>query len=218
MAKDLWRFGGGDIFLELDFREMGVYLDGEVEKQFAFAGALALTWTAKDVRDDLRARLPLYFTVRNKWNERQIQMRGAKKTQPIPFAEVGSTQEYMEWHATGAWKERKGKDRVTVPVRIRRPKTVRTTRSRWAGAVGRRGRTILLDMAKGATGLFTRKGRGDNEKLVFQYLFVDKARIQKVWPFRQLVERRVAHSYEKLAMKALGKALATAKKNVRRRT
>jgi hypothetical protein len=216
MAKDLWRFGDRDIFLELDFREMGVFEDGTIEQQFKFASTLALNWTARDVRDDLRARLPLYFTVRNKWTARQIQMRGAKKTQPIPYAEVGSTQEYMRWHAEGAWKERKAKDRVTVPVRIRRPKTIRTTRSKWAGAIARRGRTILIDMAKGATGLFTRKGRGDSEKLVFQYLFVDKARIQPVWHFKQLVERRVAHSFERLALKALEKAVATAKRKARR--
>ena len=108
MGKDRWIFGTGIIGLELDARELLGYTDREVKKQMAYANSLALNWTARDVRDDLRARLKHTFTIRNKWTAGSIQMKAASKTQVVPYAEVGSRQDYMRLQAEGGWREKQG--------------------------------------------------------------------------------------------------------------
>jgi hypothetical protein len=219
MADDHWVFGGSMLKLELDAREVLGYLDHEVKRQHHFASVLALTWTARDVRDDMRSRLPLYFTIRNKRTAKGIQFRGASTQQSIPFSEVGSLDDYMRMQAMGGWKLADNQGSVAVPVRARRPKTVRTTRSKWPGSMIKRakpGRIIIRDLGKGAAGVFQVKGRGGSGGLVFQWLLVDRVRIQPIWPWKRLVEARVGHSYERLAMKALKRALETAKRRVKR--
>lgn len=86
--------------------------------QLPFAIATALTRTAGDVRDELRATLRDHFTVRSTWVERSIQSEMANKKDVDPTARVGSTYLPMGLHDVGGEKTgRKGS--VGVPVGAR---------------------------------------------------------------------------------------------------
>lgn len=93
-------------------------LDDLARKQLPFATALALTWTAGDVRDRLRANLSDHFTVRSTWVEKSIQITKANKKDPDPAAHVGSLYGPMADHAEGGTKtSRSGK--VGIPLAAR---------------------------------------------------------------------------------------------------
>lgn len=93
-------------------------LDDLSKQQLPFAMALALTRTAQETRDHLRARLPDHFTVRSTWVEKSLQITRAEKKDPDPTAIVGSLYWPMWAHAEGGTKAaRSGK--LGIPVGAR---------------------------------------------------------------------------------------------------
>lgn len=94
-------------------------LDELGRKQLPFALATALTWTAQEVRDDARARLPDHFTVRSTWVEKSLQIDKANKKDPDPTAYVGSLYDPMGLHGEGGVKRGRGGRSVGVPVGAR---------------------------------------------------------------------------------------------------
>ena len=99
-------------------------LDELGRKQLPFALATALTWTAQEVRDDARARLPDHFTVRSTWVEKSLQIDKANKKDPDPTAYVGSLYDPMGLHGEGGVKRGRGGRSVGVPVGIAQGSTI----------------------------------------------------------------------------------------------
>lgn len=92
---------------------------GDIERtQLPFAIALALTRTAQDVRDELRATLADHFTVRSNWVAKSLQIDKAEKKDADPAARVGSLYLPMALHDIGGEKTG-SKGRVGIPVAAR---------------------------------------------------------------------------------------------------
>jgi len=219
-SQDLMLFDGDIAELGVDARELVGYLETGVRKQFAFALAQGLTWTARDVRDDLRRRLPGFFVVRNKWTAGSIRFKGAKKKDNPPTAIVGSVQPYMALQVKGGYRDALDpSDKVGVPQSARRPATKRTTRAWWPGNILRklRGRKKggIFRLRKRSKALFQIKGGKRNPRLELVYTMEDKVKIDPVFPWKRLVEMAVRRTFVPNMKRSLKKSLATAKKRRR---
>ncbi len=71
----------------------------ELKGKAKFAGAKALTWTAKDAQTALKIESASVFHLRNSWVPRGIRIDAA--TPGTMNARVGSIDKYMERHVTG---------------------------------------------------------------------------------------------------------------------
>lgn len=84
--------------------------------QLPFATARALTWTAKQAQEDVRASLPKNFILRNTYLKSTIRYTPATKS--FQQSEVGSTAKFIPLHEPGGTKRPKGKH-LAVPVSVK---------------------------------------------------------------------------------------------------
>jgi hypothetical protein len=87
---------------------------------FHYAGAIALTKTAKHAQQDVREIMQDLFTIRNKWTISGVRITPAKAKDDAPFAEVYSKDWYMPIHDVGGVRQPKGKFGFWIPKDIRR--------------------------------------------------------------------------------------------------
>lgn len=137
-------------------------LDALAKRELPFAIALALTRTAQDVRDRLRASLPNYFTVRSTWIEKSIQITRAEKKDPDPAAHVGSLYLPMALHAEGG--EKTGPQGVAIPVGARPSAADRTKPTEFPGRLAGRPNFFIAPFSRDPF----RIGPGGSEMGVFE--------------------------------------------------
>lgn len=217
MARAKWTFGDPDLVtLTLDATELLGAVDELVERQLPFAQALALTRTAIAARDDLRRRLPGYFTIRNRYVGRGI--RSTKATKRDQTAMVGSVHPFMRLHVFGGERRPKRGATVGIPVKARPTRTAKTTLARFPSRVTRRGKGFVGVLRnRESPGVWAIKGgkRRERQRLVLMYTLQERARVRKSWPMAQLVERTVARVWADETIRALDQALRTAKRRRR---
>lgn len=196
-----------DIQVTPSLAAMQRLFDGMRRNQMPFAIALALTWTAGDARDHLRATLPQHFTIRGTWLARQIQREKARKSQAPPTAIVGVLggargAPWMHLHVLGG--ERPD---GAVPAGARPTKRSKTTRSRWPGKIASKPRAFFSELDSGNTGLF--EMRGAVPKLM--YVFADKVEVKVSWPMPALVGEAAQRHFPERFADAFTEAMRTAR-------
>lgn len=209
-ARDIQRERLGTI--RVDARELIEFarqLDDTADDQLPFALAAALSDTARTARDEVRERLPKFFTIRNRGVRSAIEYKSANKRDPEPAALV-HTQEwagFLTLHAIGGTKRARG-SRVAVPTSI-----VKRTAS---GRVPKRfqprplrGRRGLQESALPGGRLIVRGVRSVPRGLSIFYHLVRGAKIRKSWPLEDEVARVVARDMRSNFERRFDQALAT---------
>jgi len=179
-------------------------------EQVPFANALALTWTARDARQQLAKDLPQDFTVRSPWTARQMRFEPATKTSQV--AEVGSLAPYMRDQALGGVKlPRPGKSSVPVPVGARPTAQSKTPPRIWPRRLlTRRGKTRgFVQEAGSGSGVYV-PGTGAANKLM--WLLPKRVKIPARWPLRSKVNAVMAAVLQANLDKAMRRAVATARR------
>ncbi len=142
--------------------EVAKDLDDLAKRQLPLATALALTRTAQEVRDRLRANLGEHFTLRGPFVARSIQMDMADRRDADPTARVGSLYGPMALHAEGG--EKTGPQGVAVPVAARSSETARTNPSQFPGRLAGRPNFFIAPFSRDPF----RIGPGGSEMGVFE--------------------------------------------------
>lgn len=141
-----------------------------VEKQVTFALAKTLTGVVKEAQATVIHSVESTFTVRNNWlqpgNRMGVRVQAATKSDLT--AGVGMAADWLIGHEEGEDKTPHGKY-LAIPSRnVRRTK--RDIIQRGQRPKNLRGkRDVVLPLSGGGYGLFQRKGRRRNSKLVFLY-------------------------------------------------
>lgn len=203
------------IDVRMDLKRFERELDDLARTQLPFAIARALTWTAKEARDEVRKQVARRFVTRSKWVERGIQSRSA--TKKLPVATVGSRDWFMADHEDGAARRPlKGKHRAS-PLGVRknvRQKITKAKRPKALLAKGGRRKFFVQRLKSGrAAGQFAvlRRAGRDRYPLQVLYLLEKQTKIKPKFGFRKTVERTVARRLRKNFGKSLAQALATAR-------
>ena len=93
------------IKVQADLRGFQKWAARAVGRQVPFATAKALTKTALEARDAVRAGLPARFEIRSTWTARGVTINPASKSDyPNAYAEVGTRHEWMVLQETGGAK------------------------------------------------------------------------------------------------------------------
>jgi len=189
------------------------WTDDLVEQQIPFATALALTWTARDARTQLKADLPATFTIRSGWVAKGIRFEKARKTDDPIAAEVGHLDDYMKLQAEGGTRQTSTQS-VAVPVGIRKTPQTRTTPAKWPRRLLRKRKHFIAPLSASIStlGLFRRRGGRRNPRLDLLYVMAERAVVPKRWPLEETVEQVVADVWPENARKALEKALASGRR------
>jgi hypothetical protein len=177
-----------------------------IAQQIPFAMSTALNMTAYDARDQLREDLPHYFTIRSKWVSKGIVVTRANKN--TLTAEVGSRDAFMKRQAHGGIKTALDAGSIAIPKAIRRHKGQKTTQSRWPGRLFAKGNHFLMELKSGDQGVF-RVYKRKPPKLM--YVLQKTVKVQKNWPFDVQVWIAVTKNWERNQLRAMVKALKTAK-------
>lgn len=203
------------IDVRMDLKRFERELDDLARRQLPFAVARALTWTARDARDEVRKQVARRFVTRSKWVERGIVFRSATKRMPV--AVVGSRDWFMADHEDGATRwPFKGRHRA-APLAVRKNARQKITKAKRPKALlakgGRRKffvQRLKTGRAKGQFAVLRRAGR-DRYPLQVLYLLEAQTKIRPKFGFRKTVERTVARRLRKNFGKSLAQALATAR-------
>ena len=172
-------------------------------KQMPFATARALTWTAKEAQIELRNRLPDTFVIRRKWVPGGIIITPAKKQSLT--ARVGSRDDFMAEHATGAKRRPKRTRRMAVkPYESISQVKARSRRAR--KATGRR-KPFVITFASGKSAVVRRKRIKTRYPLEILKLLEREVDIRKRWPFEEQVARVVEKEFPRLFEKSFDQAL-----------
>lgn len=213
-------------------------LDDMAKKELPFAIALALTRTAQETRDHLRARLPDHFTVRSTWVEQSLQITRAEKKDPDPTAIVGSVYWPMWAHTEGGTKTARS-GQVGIPVGARpteqsitgldtfpkkllgRPNFFVAPFSRDPFTIGSGPETGVFErtaLAAGAFGPVPMRSRKKNAKaeqsrrhLKLWWTLEDEVQIKADWPFFEDAMQSVDHHLHDNFFAALEYAKRTAR-------
>lgn len=94
------------------------------DKQARFAGVLLVSRLANDARDDVRARLPLIFRLRNRWTQRSIWSRRATKSDPTAIVQGP---DYLAKQIEGGRVRPRGDFLATPEAKYRARKGIRRT-------------------------------------------------------------------------------------------
>jgi hypothetical protein len=139
-------------------------MDDAANRQIPFALARALTLTAKDAQDDVRAGLAAKFTLRNTWVSRGIRITPATKANPVAI--VGSLEPFMAKQETGGDKKARGGHRLTPP---KVKSTSVTPKSRRATAVRNKPR-VFVNMTKTGPAILYRVTEERDSVIVLYWL------------------------------------------------
>lgn len=184
----------------------------DLAKQMTFALAATLTQLAKESQSASIKEIEHDFTVRNNWDKPSNAM-GVKilaATKDDLSSAVATRADWLIAHEEGLLKTPAGQFLAVPGSNVRRTKRDIVQRGQRPKAL-RGKRDVVLPLKKGGYGLFVRKGRGKNERLVFMYRLIKSAKIKKqstvVAPTVKTFERRFNTVFDE----QLRKAVATAK-------
>lgn len=190
----------------------------EVGRQFVFAGALALTWTAKDCQTAIRDELPNRFVIRNKWVQGGIRIIPADYKDQKPTSEIYSKDWFMRQQETGAKRKPPNSGQSVIPVAyaevmglndkaiIKKPKDVDKFLNKKIGE----NKPFIGYSKKGAKGIFLRT---TNERSPIRMLFklqTEEVNIDKREWFQNVVDKTYSTKLSDNYDKALAYALKTA--------
>lgn len=182
-------------------------------RQVPFATAKALTMTARDVRDVVRADLPKHFKLRGGWVARGITIQPASKSDwPHCIARAGSRDQFMELQETGGTKRpTKGAKNVSIPTAV-------TTRRRNGGGrlpQSAKPRALLDRKDTFVTDHVLRKrlrGKRPGAETLALFLFRPEAHLKPRFEFKKTAEGVVGRVYAKNFKQAFEEAIKAPKK------
>lgn len=183
----------------------------DLAKQLTFALAAALTAVAKESQAASIKEIEHDFTVRNNWDQPSNAM-GVKvlpATKDDLSSAVATRADWLIAHEEGLVKTPAGNYLAVPGPDVRRTKRDIIQRGQRPKAL-RGKRSVVLPLKKGGYGLFVRKGRGKNSRLVFMYRLIKSAKIKKqstvVAPTVKTVEKRFNAIFEEQFRKAMATA------------
>lgn len=179
----------------------------KIVKQFTFAGAVALTKTAKEGQAAIIQNLPNEFIIRGNWfqpsNKFGIRIQPAKKDKLV--AVVGTNADWLEKFETGADKTPKNQYLAIPTDNVRRTKRMIIQKSQRPS--GLRGKGDVVLQTKSGPVLFVRQGRGKKKKLVALYNLETKAKIKKhsavIEPAVKVINGRLMINFREAYVNAL---------------
>lgn len=183
-----------------------------VAKQVTFALAQTLTGVVKEAQGVSISNVESTFTVRNNWDKPSNAMgiKALPATKTDLSAALVTRADWLIPHEGGEDKTPEGRALAIPSKNVRRSKRDIIQRSQRPKAL-RGKRDVVLRLKGGGLGLFQRKGRGRNGKLVFLYTLAERARIRRqptvVEPAVKVFERK----FDKLFFDNLRKALRSAR-------
>lgn len=195
-----------------NFRELEAWLGMLATRQVPFATAKALTRTAQDARDAVRAELPKRFTIRSGWVAGGIRIVPASKNDwPRAVAWVGSRDPFMELQETGGVKTpAKGARNLAIPT----PTT--TARRTGSGRIpaSRKPRALLDKPGVYVAGkaIRRRKRRRSADGPETLYLLRPRATLKPRFGFQDTVEKTVAKVYAARFREAFEAAIVAPRK------
>jgi hypothetical protein len=181
-------------------------------KQITFALAQTLTGVVKEAQGEAISNIESTFTVRNNWDQPSNAMgiKALPATKHDLSAALVTRADWLIQHESGEDKVPDGKSLAVPSGNVRRTKRDMIQKSQRPKAL-RGKRDVVLPLQGGGMGLFQRKGRNANSKLVFLYALAKRARIRKqptvIEPTVKVVEKK----FDKLFFANLKKALRSAK-------
>jgi hypothetical protein len=181
-------------------------------KQVTFALAQTLTGVVKEAQSVVISDIENTFTVRNNWDKPSNAMgiNALPATKTDLSAALVTRADWLIAHEEGEDKVPEGNSLAVPSKNVRRTKRDIIQRSQRPKAL-RGKRDVVLPLKGGGTGLFQRKGKGKNSRLVFLYALAKRARIRKqatvVEPAVKVVEKK----FGKLFYANLKKALRSAR-------
>lgn len=204
-------------------------LDQFSQRQLPFSVARALTWTARDARDAVRADMPNRFTLRRQWVVQGIRYIPATKATMAAF--VYSKDEFMQRQETGGIKTGKaGGGNFSASNLPSQPGRRRYSLGRVAVPTSKvlRGKSDIIrksDLPSGlGTKAFTIKGRGDSDLLVRRFAKGKRAGLQVLYVLKratlikprlglhEIGTRVVKQKFAEHLERSLAEALANPKK------
>jgi hypothetical protein len=169
--------------------------DGWVRENFRSESrrvADALNRTAALAVEEIRAEMPLKFTLRNSWVQKGVRWNRANANDLE--AEVYDIDPYMQKHEDGQHYEPQG--HVAIPSAARPTKGSSIPRSMLPNALRGRSDVFRFDFSKNSSykpyplnGIFQRVGGGKYFKVL--YLLKDQKDTRSTWNFAETVERAV---------------------------
>lgn len=193
--------------------------DDAIRKQLPFAVARALTMTAAQARDEVRADLSKSFTLRNKFTVGSIRYKRAEKRDwPNSYSVVGSISAYLSQHEEGGTKQ-SGAKAGAIPKGIRRSDRSLVSRTKWPGKIlpagvkipgggrtkgatkGSRSKPMpFLLQERGGVGVYVRVGRRGRRLRRLYRLTKQPSRIKAThWltgPTERVVRSRLASNFQ----------------------
>ena len=198
------------ISVKADVKTVQRQLNRIQKRQIPFATSLALNRTADKAKDDLYGSMKRYFKKPTKQVLNQsLRTQYSKKTNlrsqvyAVPWAD-----EFLQYQAYGGTERKKG-PRLVAPVD-------QANVNAYGNIKGKRNNLIKSGMyyaktKSGKDAVWRKRGRGKNAKLRLQYVFKDSMQYRRIWPYERVAERSVARYFPKFMIRALNKALATAR-------
>ncbi len=180
----------------------------DAAKQVTFALAATLTAVAKEAQKGVIGSIEHTFTVRNTWLQpsNRFGIKVLPATKDDLTAAVATAADWLVGHEEGADKLPRGQFLAIPSANVRRTKRDIVQKGQRPQAL-RGKRDVVLPLKGGGMGLFQRRGRGKNERLVFLYRLVKRAHIRKqptvVPPTVKVFEQRFNSLFEQKLREAI---------------
>ena len=191
---------------------MHIQIDAEIpliykhaQKQAPFAAALALTLTAKDGQEDVRASLPSKFKLRNAWTSRNIRVTPANKQ---GLEAIVSAPDYMALQEAGGTKTPVSGRHIGIPNRKALGDGILRAGKRPRGLLDKPGVFILE--RKGERLVAQRAGR-KGRKLRILYSLEASQDVKPVFGMFETVRGTVDRKFAMRFDEALQRAITTAR-------
>jgi hypothetical protein len=179
--------------IEVDIPSIAA-IRGEIE----FEVVKALTRTARDAADAVKADMPTKFTLRRDWITKGIRFEAATKADPV--ARVYSMDELMEKQEFGEVHSPKGKH-VAIPAQVRSrpnmliplsrmPRKILDQKNAFIGSFEGKGGHKF----NGLEGIFQRDRKRKSLRLL--YLLKERKTTRPRWDFEKTVTETVDHRFQ----------------------
>lgn len=213
-------------------KDLAKTLEKEVKKeikQVKFAAVGALNRCAFDARTELQSGYGKAFHVRNKSLPRKIEVTKATKDNPVAIVALNAPKtEFMEIHTTGGVAKPTKSKAMAIPDKsIQEPGRTSTGRMKQSlkasnllkyadsHPMKKRGKVAQPHAFKmktdGGAVVVARRNKTDRSEMDFLYREEKEAKINKAWPFKEIVKKIADTRIVKYFEENFKKALATAK-------
>lgn len=182
-------------------------MDGLGRKQMPFAGAVALTRTAWDIKKkELDPSLDEHLDRPTPFTKKAIRVQGATKGHLVAYVRVAPLQaRYLQYQIRGGLR-RPNKKALALPVGQKVNKYGNMPRRAVANLLANP--KVFSGIPHGRTqpGIYKRLGPKGRKKLKLMVSYEKQARYEKRFPFYRLAERRAKRSFNNNLLEAKRKA------------